>query len=172
MKKCSRCKTEKELSEFPKTKTNKDGLSYLCTPCNREVSKQYRQQNADRYYKNQQQKRQEEPTFIAQLLYNTKTRAEKKKLEHTLTFNFLKDLLEKSAYKCALTGQMMNLRSDGRKKANAFKCSLDRIDSEKGYTEDNVRFVCWAVNQMKADRTDEEFKFWINTLYKAISSQA
>ena len=66
----------------------------------------------------------------------------------------------------------MNLQSSPRKKANAFKCSLDRIDSEKGYTEDNVRFVCWAVNQMKADRTDEEFKFWIETLYKAISSQA
>lgn len=24
--------------------------------------------------------------------------------------------------------------------------SLDRIDSSKGYTADNVRLVCWAVN--------------------------
>lgn len=172
MKKCSKCKIEKEFSEFPKTKTNKDGLSYLCSICNKEVTKQYREKNADRYYKNQQLKRQEEPTFISQLLYNAKTRAVKKNLEFNITFEFLTKLLQDSKYFCAVTGLQMNLKSDNRKKANAFKCSLDRIDSNKGYTEDNVRFVCWAVNQMKADRTDEEFKFWVETLYKAISSQA
>jgi hypothetical protein len=129
-------------------------------------------QNSDRYYKNQQLKRQEEPTFISQLLYNAKTRAVKKNLEFNITFEFLTKLLQDSKYICAVTRLQMNLKSDSRKKANAFKCSLDRIDSNKGYTEDNVRFVCWAVNQMKADRTDEEFKFWVETLYKAISSQA
>ena len=75
MKKCSKCKQEKELTEFPKTKTNKDGLSYLCFGCNRETTKLYREKHADRYYLNQRQKREEEPVFISQLLYNTKTRA-------------------------------------------------------------------------------------------------
>lgn len=172
MKKCSKCKAEKELTEFPKTKTNKDGLSYLCFDCNRRVTKEYREKNADRYYQNQKQRRQTEPIFISQLLHGAKTRAGKKGLEFNLTFDFTKKLLDVSGYRCAVTGLEMNLQSSPRKKANAFKCSLDRIDSEKGYTEDNVRFVCWAVNQMKADRTDEEFKFWIETLYKAISSQA
>jgi hypothetical protein len=172
MKKCSKCKEEKELSEFPKTKTNKDGYSYLCFPCNRETSRRYRQENSETYYRNQKQKRQEEPTFVAQLLYATKTRAQKKKLDHTLTFDFLLKLLKESEYKCAVTGLEMNLKTDSRKKANLFKCSLDRIDSTKGYTEDNVQFVCWAVNQMKADKTEDELKFWTETLYKAISSQA
>jgi hypothetical protein len=97
-------------------------------------------------------------------LYATKTRAQKKKLDHTLTFDFLLKLLKESEYKCAVTGLEMNLKTDSRKKANLFKCSLDRID--------NVQFVCWAVNQMKADKTEDELKFWTETLYKAISSQA
>lgn len=172
MKKCSRCKEEKELTEFPKTKTNRDGLSYLCFCCNRIVTKEYRQKHAARYYENQKLKRQEEPAFISQLLHGAKTRAAKKGLDYSLNSEILKKLLDDSQYKCAVTGLEMNLKSDGRKKANPFKCSLDRIDSSKGYTEDNVRLVCWAVNQMKADRTDEEFKFWIETLHKAISSRA
>ena len=66
----------------------------------------------------------------------------------------------------------MNLECQPRKKVNPFKASLDRIDPTKGYTEDNVRWVCWAVNQMKSDKTEAEFGFWVTTLYKAISSQA
>jgi hypothetical protein len=109
---------------------------------------------------------------LTQLLHGAKTRAKKKGFDFDLTAEFCKELLDKSDYKCAVTGLQMTLDSANRKKANAFKCSLDRINSDKGYTVDNVRFVCWAVNQMKSDRTDEEFKFWINTLHTAISSQA
>jgi hypothetical protein len=172
MKTCSKCKDTKPKTDFPKTKTNKDGLSYLCTECNRASSKAYREKNAARYYQNQRLRRQEEPFFISNLLHGATTRAKKKKLDLDIDQDFLLQLLKTSGYKCAVTGLEMNLISTGRKKTNPYKCSLDRIDSDKGYTKDNVRFVCWAVNQMKAERTDEEFKFWVETLYKAISSQA
>jgi len=33
MKICSKCKEEKELSDFPKDKTKKDGYDYLCKKC-------------------------------------------------------------------------------------------------------------------------------------------
>ena len=172
MKRCSKCKEEKPKSEFSKTRTNKDGLSYLCSHCNRETSRKYRADNAATYYERQQRKREEEPTFIAQMLYNATSRANKKGLEVDIDVPFLTELLDKSNYKCAVSGQSMTLTSLSRKKANPFRVSLDRIDSSKGYTKDNVRLVCWAVNQMKADRTEEEFEFWVTTLYKAISSQA
>lgn len=172
MKRCSKCKEEKPKSEFSKTRTNKDGLSYLCSPCNKESSRKYRKDNAASYYERQQRKREEEPTFIAQMLYNATTRAKNKGLDIDIDIPFLTSLLEESNYKCAVSGQDMTLLSLNRKKANPFRVSLDRIDSSKGYTKENVRLVCWAVNQMKADRTEEEFAFWITTLYKAISSQA
>ena len=172
MKKCSKCQTLKPLIEFNKTKTNKDGLSYLCKPCNGKSSKAYRQRNHKRYYQAQKIARQTEPVFVSQTLYNLKTRSKKKSLVVEVTQEFLLGLLQKSNYLCAVTGLEMNLETHLRKKANPFKASLDRIDSSKGYTEENIQWVCWAVNQMKSDRTEEEFEFWIKTLYKAISSQA
>jgi hypothetical protein len=172
MKKCSKCQVLKPITEFSKTKTNKDGLSYLCQPCNRESSKAYRERNHERYYQAQKDARQTEPVFVSQALYGLKTRSKKKGLEVGVTQEFLLSTLQKSNYICAVTGLKMNLEIHPRKNANPFKASLDRIDSNKGYTEDNVQWVCWAVNQMKSDRTAEEFEFWIKALYKAISSQA
>lgn len=172
MKTCSKCQTAKPTTEFNKTKTNKDGLSYLCRDCNREVSKAYRERNSTRYYENQKARRENENVFISQTFYSLKTRTSKKGLEVTVTTEYLLKLLQDSEYKCSVTGQAMNLRSHPRKKANPFKASLDRIDSTKGYTEGNVQWVCWAVNQMKSDKTEAEFQFWIETLYMAISSQA
>ena len=172
MKRCSKCQTTKTLSEFNKTKTNKDGLSYLCKDCNRETAKAYRQRNHKRYYENQKAKRAEENVFISQTLYNLKTRSKKKGLEVTVTQEFLLELLQASEYKCSVTGLSMNLETHPRKKANPFKASLDRKDSAKGYTQDNVQWVCWSVNQIKSDKTEKEFEFWITTLYMAISSQA
>lgn len=172
MKKCSKCKTLKELSEFNKAKTHKDGLSYLCTECNRQQSREYRLRNAEKYYLNQKLARETEGVFLSQALYALKVRAKKKGLDVDVDLEYLKKLLVDSKYLCSVTGQKMSLESHPRKKANPFKCSLDRIDSSKGYVKGNVRWVCWAVNQMKADRSDVEFKFWVETLYKAISSQA
>ena len=172
MKQCSKCKCTKPYTEFPKTRTNKDGHSYLCTDCNRASSKKYRELNKDRYYENQKRRRLDEGVFVSQLFYNIKTRAKKKGLEVDITREYLLETLRATDYKCTVTGVEFNRYSSGRNKANAFKASIDRIDSSKGYTKDNIRWVCWAVNQMKADRTDEEFKFWVETLYKAISSQA
>ena len=50
MKRCSRCKIEKELNEFNKDKSSKDGLRYRCKLC----EKQYYQLNREE--KNQYQK--------------------------------------------------------------------------------------------------------------------
>lgn len=172
MKKCSNCKKTKNFSEFNKTKTNKDGLSYICKPCNLEVTRKYRVKNRDRYYQNQKEVRKTENHFISQTLYNAKTRANKKGFYFGLTSEQLKQKLQDCNYCCEITGLKMDFESHSRKKANPRKCSMDRIDSNKGYTIDNIQLVCWAVNQMKSDRTEEEFKFWVKTLYKAISSQA
>lgn len=167
MKKCSRCKIEKDKSEFHFTKTNKDGLSWVCKECNTESNRRYRKENGDKYYFNQQEYRSKPSGFVSQLLYGARTRAEKKGFEFELTNQNIFDLMEKQEMKCAITNVEMTLLSANRKKANAFKCSLDRIDSGKGYTLDNIRLVCWAVNQMKADRTDDEFKEWVKILYKS-----
>jgi hypothetical protein len=43
---------------------------------------------------------------------------------------------------------------------------LDRIDSSKGYTLDNVRPCCTKCNKIKNDMTEEEFYSHIESIYK------
>lgn len=57
------------------------------------------------------------------------------------------DLFEAQGARCALTGIPFDLRVVGVGQARRpFAPSLDRIDSSGGYTRDNTRLVCQAVN--------------------------
>ena len=47
MKKCTTCKYDKELSEFNKNKSRKDGLNTVCKECSRNRSKQYYAENGE-----------------------------------------------------------------------------------------------------------------------------
>lgn len=60
--------------------------------------------------------------------------------------------------KCALSG--FDLSFSSTVKASDGTASLDRIDSSKGYTLDNVQWVHKRVNVMKMDLPDEEFVSW------------
>ena len=55
MKRCSRCKIEKELDEFNKSKSTKDGLQNMCKLCQKQYQKEYQKQ----YYQlNREKKKQ------------------------------------------------------------------------------------------------------------------
>ncbi len=45
---------------------------------------------------------------------------------------------------------------------------LDRLDSSKGHTLDNVVPCCWTCNNMKSNHTMEEFKAHVKRLYERI----
>lgn len=42
--------------------------------------------------------------------------------------------------------------------------SADRIKNDKGYTKDNVNFICWRCNNLKRDTTIEELQTVVNWL--------
>lgn len=69
----------------------------------------------------------------------------KKKLPSDIDKDFLLQLFQKSN-KCTLTGIEFDFKCYQNKKDNPFRPSLDRIDCSRGYTQDNVRLVCVAVN--------------------------
>jgi len=48
MKKCCKCKIEKDLSEFGKHKSLKDGLNIQCKTCVKERNEKYRQANKEK----------------------------------------------------------------------------------------------------------------------------
>lgn len=72
-------------------------------------------------------------------------------LDFIINREFLFDLVKRQDYKCAITGMsMVHIWGDMR------SASIDRIDSSKGYTPDNVQLVCKCVNLMKNDRSNDE----------------
>lgn len=80
--------------------------------------------------------------------YNLRLRARKKQIPFDLDAKFLWELLQKQQNKCAISG--LDIKID-------LNASIDRIDSTKGYTKDNIWWVHQDVNKMKMDLKLEYF---------------
>lgn len=84
---------------------------------------------------------------------NARTRAKRKNLEFTIPKEKYIDLINKPCYYC------------NEKLIEVYGIGLDRIDNNKGYTEENVLTCCGNCNRTRADRfTVEETKVMINAL--------
>lgn len=70
----------------------------------------------------------------------TKKRAQKRGIAFSLTPQDVIPLYEAG---CALTGYQFSRIA---KERSPLSPSIDRIDSSKGYTPDNIRVVCYALN--------------------------
>jgi hypothetical protein len=78
-------------------------------------------------------------------------------LEFNLSIDFLWQLFLQQNKKCALSGiDLVFEHSDGKRVNYRRTASLDRIDSSKGYTEDNVQWVHKNLNLMK-NRLEQNF---------------
>ena len=96
--------------------------------------------------------------------HGLKDRCNKKGWNIVITVEDLINLWNKQNGICALSGiQMTNKIFSGRTFTNV---SIDRIDSKKQYTLDNIRLVCMAVNQMKSDLTKEQLLFFCSNIIK------
>ena len=81
--------------------------------------------------------------------------AKRRKISFCLAIEDLWTLYLRQNKKCALTGLDITFS----KKVNDYdgNASLDRIDSNKGYTIDNVQWVDKRVNNIKQDLPETEF---------------
>lgn len=79
--------------------------------------------------------------------------AEKRGLEFCLSREDLDEIFEKQNGKCKYLNEHLFFECSG-KKGNA---SLDRIDSSRGYTKDNVQWVHKDVNVIKWDLPHDRF---------------
>jgi hypothetical protein len=88
---------------------------------------------------------------LNQCLRSARNRKNRRHMEFDLTIDWLLDEVEKQNFCCALTGIEFFAahRSNGAK--NPYTPSIDRIDPKRGYTRDNVRIVCFAINTMLMD---------------------
>jgi len=71
--------------------------------------------------------------------YRAKIGAEKRDIAFEIDIQIMNEELERSNFICALTGLKLNEET----------WSLDRIDSNKGYTRENIQYVHKDINRMK-----------------------
>jgi len=86
--------------------------------------------------------------------YFTKTRdsAIKRHIKFEVSIQDMSEVFNKQNGKCVLSGVGLSF---GAKKQ--WTASIDRKDSSKGYSKDNIQWVHKDINQMKSDRTDDRF---------------
>lgn len=88
---------------------------------------------------------------LRQIYYRTKKRSNISGIAHTLTQSEFMELFSKTEGKCAISGLHFSGGRPDNVRVRPYFPSLDRIDSSKGYTKDNVRFVSTAVNIALSD---------------------
>jgi len=96
--------------------------------------------------------------IVSKLFRSAKARAKRKNLEFSLTRDDIK-----IPETCPILGILLR-RDKNIKGPSPSAPSLDRIDSEKGYTKDNVEVISHRANTLKSNGTLEEFKLIIKYL--------
>lgn len=91
---------------------------------------------------------------------NIKTAARKRDIEFKLSVKQAEHFFD--GY-CALSGEEISLSWEDA--WSSCTASLDRIDSKRGYTKDNIQWTHKRVNVMKGDLTNDEFKEWCMLVY-------
>lgn len=146
LKYCSTCGQVKDKSEFRYRTRSRSGKMEKfqdseCKQCNYQKVKDYRETDLG---------------AAANICRFTKNRAKKKGWEYDLDREWVLDQLNAIGWKCQVTGTPFE-----RIGKNFFdswtSVSIDRIDSSKGYTKDNVQFVTAWVNKAKSNLPMDQF---------------
>lgn len=136
---CADCQNEFDVSFFHKNKQQRDGYSCYCKNCSTKRAKEkYAKHSVDHLWR------------LENALKASKVRAQKKRLEHTLTLEELIQLYPPDN-KCPVFG--IELSWGFPKETSP---SLDRIDSSQGYTFENCQIISNKANRIKSDATLEE----------------
>lgn len=91
--------------------------------------------------------------------------ARERKIEFNISVEDAWNLIIKQNFICPLTN--LNIKLSTEKSEEVQTASLDRIDSSKGYTIDNIQWIYKPINVMKFNYDQEEFIHYCNLVAKA-----
>lgn len=139
----------KEDTEFHYNK-KRETFESACKICRQKAVKKYLNENDNL------------KTIFYHRVRNIKTRANNK-IDDDFR-DYLIELWYKQNGKCYYTGVDMVLKDYSKNIDNAM--TIDRIDSTKGYTKDNVRLCCSIINKIKQNLSIDELFTWCNLIKK------
>lgn len=133
---------------------------------NAEAQRRWRLKNPEKVKQNvkeMKKRKQTNPvTFVKSLITASRSSAKTRGIPFKLTYDIVYDKIVSTQGKCSLSGLQMDIRTH-----SPMRVSIDRIDSDKGYTKDNIQIVASCVNISKNDLTMEQFI----TLCKAVAKR-
>lgn len=144
LKRCYRCKNLKDISLFHRDKNCKDGHSYECKEC-RHISSSLRNRTIEGKEKDRNRKIKHKEK---RLWYGAKTRAKEFHLDFDITPN---DIVIPDI--CPVLGIPIIRDARGRSDGSP---TIDRIDSTRGYTKDNICVISNKANTIKNNGTIED----------------
>ncbi len=141
-KTCSKCKEEKELTEFYKKKGNKDGWSGQCRPCRRIWEKEWKVKNRDRLLADRRK-------WYAENM--NEERREAKRQSRARNYKKLKNkIFDHYGRECACCGE-----------DNIKFLSIDHINSDGGEHRERLRSGGHAHRQNSGDKVYRDIvKHW------------
>ena len=168
-KHCPHCNRTLPVTSFHKDKKKKDGLRSWCRECcswkfqHKFLGTEAYQRRLKRYEDNRKAQRliDPRPQWITNAMSNAKRRAADAGVEFTLTREDIQRVLVDV---CPLLGVRFTFAN---KKTTHSSPSLDRKDSTKGYTPDNVWVISAKANRIKSDATTDEIAMVAENLRNA-----
>jgi hypothetical protein len=146
---CSQCKEEKLPTEFSLNNAAKDRLQYKCRACDIKYQTHRREDNKDEhleYSRKYQRNRRLDFEYRLQMLINaSKQRARLNDREHDINVEDIKAIYPVDGC-CPIFGLKLEFNGAGFRDSSP---SIDRIDSTKGYTQDNIQVISWKANRIK-----------------------
>lgn len=144
-RRCPRCGHDKPAATFLVRRTGRyaGNLYGYCTPCRAAWQR-------NRYRTN--------PIYrLARLCASARSRAKHLRILFSITPHDLAQVYDLQQGRCALTGRPLQFTGPTKDPEGI---SIDRIDSDRGYTIDNIWLVCSRANSMKMEGTIEDLLDW------------
>jgi len=98
------------------------------------------------------------------LIRRYKNSAKRREIEYKLTEKQFRKITQQNCYYCG--AKPNNISINDRCNGVYIYNGIDRINSKKGYTLNNVVPCCRVCNRAKSDLNLQEFKDWIEKVYK------
>lgn len=177
---CKKCKEEKPTIEFTLNRNSKTSYEPYCKPCRKEhlrlyqikYRKELKEKRKEKYEANAKKYSESTKKYSDELRKNNpaKWRTRKffeklKNIETDLTKEYIENLFANTK-QCECCNKKMELHYLGNGEKNDNAPSIDRVDSVKGYTKNNIGVLCWKCNYRKTDLSLTDLNNLINYINK------
>lgn len=154
----------------------KSGERYRCAQCKKEYANRYKpianktrrdsydSEKARKYYSERAKK--DIVKWRAESIRHLMQRKDDFDSEYFTIDNIIKEISDRC---CPICNKKFEYESGTINNKNERVPSADRLDSEKGYTKTNVRFICWRCNRIKRSSTIQDLELVVNFLNEKLS---